>query len=67
MRPSSRRRGKRYETFYTAGQSANLYDMKKHRGVDNVVVSVVAVIAILIVLVVTFRSAALPLILLLDH
>lgn len=57
--------GERYETFYTAGQSANLYDMKNIVAVDNVVVSVVAVIAILIVLVVTFRSAALPLILLL--
>ena len=57
--------GKRYETFYTAGQSANLYDMKNIVAVDTWWCRVVAVIAILIVLVVTFRSAALPLILLL--
>ena len=49
-----------YDTYYTAGQSANLYDMK-----NNVVVSAVAIIAILIVLLVTFRSLTLPLVLLL--
>ena len=54
-----------YDTYYTAGQSANLYDMKNIVAVDNVVVSAVAVIAILIVLLVTFRSLTLPLVLLL--
>ncbi len=54
-----------YDTFYTAGQSANLYDMKNIVSVDNVVVSAVAVVAILVVLLVTFRSLTLPLVLLL--
>ena len=54
-----------YGTFYTAGQSANLYDMKNIVAVDNVVVSGIAVVAILCVLLVTFRSIALPLVLLL--
>ena len=56
---------KHYDTFYTAGQSANLYDMKNIVAVDNVVVAAVAVVAILIVLVITFRSLLLPLVLLL--
>lgn len=54
-----------YDTYYAAGQSANLYDMKNIVSVDNVVVSAVAVVAILIVLLVTFRSLTLPLVLLL--
>lgn len=54
-----------YGTYYTAGQSANLYDMKNIVAVDNVVVSVVAIVAILLVLLVTFRSLTLPLVLLL--
>lgn len=54
-----------YDTFYAAGQSANLYDMKNVVAVDNVVVSLVAVVAIFLVLLVTFRSLALPLVLLL--
>ena len=49
-----------YDTYYTAGQSANLYDMKNIVAVDNVRVTVVAIIAIALVLVVTFRSLALP-------
>ncbi|WP_241157362.1 RND family transporter [Adlercreutzia sp. ZJ242] len=56
---------RRYDTFYTAGQSANLYDMRNVVAVDNVVVSLVAVIAIFAVLLVTFRSLALPFALLL--
>ena len=55
----------RYDECYTAGQSANLYDMANIVAVDNVVVSLVAVIAIFIVLLVTFKSASLPFILLL--
>ena len=54
-----------YDTYYTAGQSANLYDMKNIVDVDNVTVSLVAVFAILLVLLFTFRSIALPLILVL--
>lgn len=57
--------GNRYDTFYAAGQTANLYDMKNIVAVDNLVVSGIAVVAILLVLVVTFRSLALPLVLLL--
>lgn len=54
-----------YGTYYTAGQSANLYDMKNIVAVDNVVVAAVAFTAILLVLLVTFRSLLLPLVLLL--
>lgn len=54
-----------YDTYYTAGQSANLYDMKNIVSVDNVVVSLVAIVAIFLVILVTFRSLALPLVLLL--
>ncbi|WP_080803827.1 efflux RND transporter permease subunit [Arabiibacter massiliensis] len=54
-----------YGTYYTAGQSANLYDMKNIVAVDNVVVAAVAVVAILLVLLATFRSLTLPLVLLL--
>lgn len=55
----------RYDTYYAAGQTANLYDMKNIVAVDNLVVSGIAVAAILLVLIVTFRSIALPLALLL--
>ena len=54
-----------YDTFYAAGQSANLYDMKNIVSVDNVVVSLVAIIAIFLVILITFRSLALPFVLLL--
>ena len=54
-----------YDSFYTAGQSANLYDMKNIVAVDNVRVSLVAIIAITLVLLITFRSLALPLALML--
>lgn len=57
--------GRHYDTYYTAGQSANLLDMKNVVAVDNVVVSAVAVAAIFVVLLVTFRSIALPFVLLL--
>ena len=53
------------ETFYTLGQSANLYDMKSIVQKDNVVVNLIAVIAIFIVLLVTFKSATLPFLLVL--
>ena len=54
-----------YDTFYTAGQSSNLYDMKNIVAVDNVRVSLVAIIAIALVLFITFRSLALPVVLML--
>ena len=53
------------ETFYTLGQSANLYDMNSIVQKDNVVVNLIAVIAIFIVLLVTFKSATLPFLLVL--
>ena len=53
------------ETFYTLGQSANLYDMKSIVQKDNVDVNLIAVIAIFIVLLVTFKSATLPFLLVL--
>lgn len=53
-----------YDTSYAAGQSANLYDMAQIVSVDNTVVTLVAVVAIFLVLLVTFRSLALPFILL---
>ena len=56
---------KHYDTYYTAGQSANLYDMKNIVAVDNVRVTLVAIIAIAIVLLITFRSIALPVVLML--
>ena len=57
--------GSYYDTFYAAGQSANLYDMKNIVSVDNLRVSLVAIIAIALVLLITFRSIALPIVLLL--
>jgi len=52
------------DTFYTAGQSANMYDMKNVVQKDNILTSAIAIIAIFIVLLLTFRSAVLPFILL---
>ena len=54
-----------YDSYYTAGQSANLYDMKNIVAIDNVRVSMTAIIAITLVLLVTFRSLALPIALML--
>lgn len=53
-----------YDTSYTCGQSANLYDMKVVVSSDNIVVNLTAVLAIALTLLVTFRSLTLPLILL---
>ncbi|MGL4484863.1 MAG: efflux RND transporter permease subunit, partial [Anaerovoracaceae bacterium] len=49
---------------YTAGQSANLYDMKNVVADDNFNVTLMAVIAIFLVLLLNFRSLLLPFILL---
>ena len=53
------------DAFYSAGQSANLYDMKTVVKKDNSMVNMIAIIAIFVVLLITFKSAVLPLILLL--
>ena len=50
---------------YSAGQSANLYDIKTVVRNDNKLTNLIAIIAIFIVLLVTFKSATLPLILIL--
>lgn len=52
------------DAFYSAGQSANLYDMKNVIEKDNVMTNAIATIAIFCVLLITFKSATLPLILL---
>ncbi|MDF2685128.1 MAG: antibiotic export protein [Clostridia bacterium] len=53
-----------YDTYYLAGQSATLYDMKNVVSIDIGVINIVAVIGIFIVLLITFRSLSLPLLLL---
>ncbi len=53
------------DSFYTLGQSVNLYDMKNIVQKDNVVVNLIAVVAIFLVLLLTFKSATLPFILVL--
>lgn len=57
--------GRYYDEFYSAGQSANLYDMKNIVRTDNLRVTLIVVLSIFAVLLVTFRSAILPFILLL--
>ena len=49
---------------YSAGQSANLYDIKTVVQNDNRLTSMIAIIAIFLVLLVSFKSASLPFILL---
>jgi predicted RND superfamily exporter protein len=48
---------------FSTGQSVTLYDMKNVVVADNTVVNLIAIATILLVLLVTFRSASLPLIL----
>ena len=50
---------------YTAGQSANLYDMKDVVKQDNSAINIIAVVSIFGILLVTFRSITLPFLLLL--
>ena len=53
--------GKYYsEGVYSAGQSANLYDIKTVVRKDNGVTNLLAIIAIFMVLLVTYKSGALP-------
>ena len=49
----------------SAGQSVSLFDMKRFVEKDNILVTLIAVISIFLVLVMTFKSAMLPLLLLL--
>lgn len=56
--------GEYYDEFYTAGQSANLYDMSNVVSADNIRVNLIAIVSIFLVLLLTFRSATLPFILL---
>jgi predicted RND superfamily exporter protein len=53
-----------YDTYYLAGQSATLLDMKNVVSIDTARINLVAIIGIFIVLLVTFRSLVLPLFLL---
>ncbi|MFZ5988252.1 MAG: efflux RND transporter permease subunit [Bacillota bacterium] len=53
-----------YDTYYLAGQSATLFDMKNVVSIDTKLVNLIAIIGIFIVLLVTFRSLVLPLFLL---
>lgn len=53
-----------YDTYYLAGESATLYDMKNVVSVDNRRINLIAIAGILLTLFVTFRSLVLPLFLL---
>ncbi len=53
-----------YDTYYLAGTSATLYDMKNIVSIDTMRINLVAIIGIYIVLLITFRSLILPLLLL---
>ncbi|MFZ7134310.1 MAG: efflux RND transporter permease subunit [Eubacteriales bacterium] len=53
-----------YDTYYLAGQSATLYDMKNVVSMDTKLITLVAVVGIFFVLLITFRSLVLPLFLL---
>lgn len=50
-----------YDTYYLAGQSATLFDMKNVVSSDTKRVNLIAIIGIFIVLLLTFRSLSLPL------
>ena len=55
---------KHYDSYYLAGQSATLYDMKNVVSRDTKLINLVAIIGMFMVLLITFRSLSLPLILL---
>ena len=48
---------------YVAGNSTNEYDFQKSFAVDNTVVSVVSILIVLVVLLFTFKSAGMPILL----
>ena len=52
-----------YDTSYSCGQSANMYDMKTVVSKDNKVTHAIALLAIAIVLIITFKSLSLPVLL----
>jgi len=54
---------KYYDTYYLAGQSATLFDMKEVVSADTKRINYAAVIGIFIVLLITFRSLSLPMLL----
>jgi predicted RND superfamily exporter protein len=54
-----------YDTVYAVGESVSLYDVMRTVRKDNVLVNWLAILAIAIVLLLTFRSATLPIILVL--
>jgi uncharacterized protein len=49
-----------YDSYYLAGQSATLFDMKNVVSIDTRLINLLAVIGIFIVLLLTFRSLSLP-------
>jgi predicted RND superfamily exporter protein len=51
------------DAVYATGQSVTMYDMKNVVTNDNTVVNIIAIATILLVLLVTFKSASLPLLL----
>ncbi|KAF0196193.1 MAG: hypothetical protein FD169_1061 [Bacillota bacterium] len=53
-----------YPTYYLAGQSATLFDMKNAVSIDTERINLIALIGMFIVLLVTFRSLTVPLFLL---
>ena len=53
-----------YDTYFLAGQSATLFDMRNVVSIDTKLVNLAAVAGIFIVLLVTFRSLSIPLFLL---
>ncbi len=50
-------------TCYLVGESVSQYDLEKCFGRDNTVVSVVSILAVLVVLLFTFKSAGMPVLL----
>jgi len=55
--------GKYCDTFYLAGTSATLYDMKNIVSKDNLLINLIAIAGIFTVIMITFRSVSLPLLL----
>ncbi len=53
------------DDFYMLGQSANLYDMKNIVKKDNTTVNLIAIVAIFVTVAIAFRSAVIPIILVL--
>ena len=52
-------------TVYVAGNSTNEYDFQKSFSRDNMVVSIVSILIVLVVLLFTFKSAGMPILLIL--